>query len=383
MKYVVLAYIFIFALNPILSKKHQKLYYAITALTLAALAYFVVPLYEMDLYRYINVMGYFRKKGFHWAMSQYGGSNPVATLFFYAMSLFPNDKFLPATAVLIVYGFSLALLYKASKQLKVSSAVTNIAFVFLMLNLNYCYVIDVVKIYIAYAVLAYFLYIDLIEKKRRPLCFAVYIILCYFHYAIMIVLLLRIIFLITSNLKGILSFSTTLFVPFMLFLGYKFLDNFTGNLSLFISASDKIDVYKEYATFGIWQFLASEIKVFIFIIIGIATQIVYSELKKRRASHKISENFRIATNINKYSTFCMYITLSVITFITNYQYVLRTPYLIQILISVPVLFVLSNLKKFNYKYYYACSFLVLLESIAHFAYLLIYVYKVLDFSFVM
>lgn len=382
MKYVILAYIFIFALNPILAKKHRKLYYVITVLTFAALAYFVVPLYEMDLYRYINIMEYFRQKGFHLTMNQYGESNPVAAMFFYAMSMWPKDNLLPAVAVLIVYGFSLALLYKASKRFNVSSSVVNVAFVFLMLNLNYCYIIDVVKIYIAYAIVAYFLYIDLVEKRRRPICFAVYLILCYFHYVIMLILFLRVIFLLTSKLKGILSFVSTFFVPLLLFIGYQFLDNFTGTWSLFASASDKIEGYKYYETFGIWQFLASVIKICIFIVIGIVVQIVYNDLKERKSPYGLSTNFRTATNVSKYSTFCMYITFSVITFITNYQYVLRTPYFIQMLISVPVLFILSYLRKYNRKYYYGYSFLIFVESLAHFAYLLIYVYKVLRFSFV-
>lgn len=383
MKYIILTYAVIFALNPVLAKKHRKFYYAITAIMLAALAYFVVPLQEMDIYRYTNMMEYFRKKGFHWAMSEYGETNPAAVVFFYCVSLFPNNGFLPAVSVLIVYGFSLALLYKASKRLNVSNGAVNTVFLFFMLNFNYCYVIDVVKIYIAYAVLAYFLYIDLIEKRRRPLCFAVYILLCYFHYAVVLILLLRIIFLLTSKLKGAVSLITTVFIPFILLLGYKFLDNFTGDLSILTSVSDKIEDYKGYETFGVWQFLASVIRVGMFIIIGIAVPIVYNELKCLNRSKNIGINLRTASNVNQYSTFCMYITLSVITFITNYQYVLRTPYFIQILISVPVLFVLFYLKKFNRRYYSACSFLIAVESFAHFAYLLIYVYGALDFSFVM
>lgn len=383
MKYVFIAYALIFMLYPVIAKKHLKLYFVIVTLILSALAYFVVPLPAMDLYRYTEMLDYFRKLGWSWAFDRYGSSNPAAVVFLYGISLLNNDRILPAIAVFITYGFSLALLYKVSKRFNARYTDTLTAFVFLMLNLNFCYVIDVVRIYIAYAVLAYFLYVDLVEKKRRPLCFAVYALLCYFHYAIMVFILLRVVFIFTSRLKGVLSMISTAAVPVVLFMGYWFIGKFTGSNSLLSLAGDKIEGYKQYETFGIWQFLASVAKLGVFMIICIVALAVFGELKKRYIKNDLLTKARDAAVINRFTVFCLYITLSVVTFISNYQFVLRTPYFAQMLMSVPLLFSIISLRKINKKYYNALSAFVIVESVVHFAYLLIYVYRVLDFSFVL
>ena len=382
MKYTFLAFMLIFMLYPFLAKKHLKIYLTIVTFVLSALAYFIVPQTTMDLYRYTNIMDYIREMGWNWAMNRYGDSNPLATVFLYGVSLLNNNNMLPAITAALTYGFTLALFYKAAKRFKVRNSEVFIAFLFLMLNLNYCYVINVVRIYIAYAILAYFLYMDLVEKKHRPLCFAVYVLLCYFHYAILVFVILRLIFIITGKLNGILSFIATATVPVILFLGYWFVDLFTGSSSLLTYVGEKIEGYKTYETFGIWQFLASVAKIGVFIIIGIITIALCNELRKKYVENSLAEKAREVAVINKFTVFCFYVTLSVVTFIANYQFVLRTPYFIQMLISAPFLFLLTNLRKTNNNYYNALSAFIIVESVVHYIYLLAYVYPVLEFSFV-
>lgn len=383
MKYVAVMFLFILMLYPVVAKKHLKMYFAFVTLALSALAYFVVPLPTTDLYRYTDMIGYFREMGWSWAINRYGSSNPMAIVFLYGVSLLNNDRLLPAITVIITYGFSLALLYKASKRFNAKYSDTLVAFVFLMLNLNFCYIVGVVRIYIAYAVLAYFFYVDLVEKKHRPLCFVIYAMLCYFHYAIMVFILLRILYIFTSKLKGALAMILTAAVPAILYIGYWFVDRFTGNSSLLGLVSDKIEGYKQYETFGIWQFLASVARIGVFVIICITAVILFSELKKRYIKKDLVSKTKEAIVINRFTVFCMYITLSVVPFINNYQYVLRTPYFVQMLISVPLLFSLIHMRSINKKYYNALSAFIFAESVIHFAYLLVYVYRTMEFSFVL
>lgn len=382
MKYVFLVTVFLLMLYSVFAKKHLKLYFAIVTLALSALAYFVAPLPAMDLYRYVSMFEHFRQMGWTWAVNHYGSTNPLSVVFLYAISRLNNDHLLPAIAVMIVYGLSLAILYKAAKRLNAKSSEIFLALLFLLLNLNFCYVVDVVRIYIAYAVMAYFLYIDLVEKKRRPLCFIVYIGLCYFHYAVMVFFLLRILYIFTGKFKGVLSAVTTVAVPLILYIGYWSIDRFTGDSSLLTLVNDKIEGYREYEVFGTWQFLASIAKIGVFVAILGVTLILLSDFQRRYMKNDLVAKARETAVINKFTVFCMYITMSILPFISNYQFVLRTPYFVQMLMSVPLIFSLVMFRKNNQRYYRAMRVFIFTESIVHFAYLLVYVYRYLEFSFV-
>lgn len=53
----------------------------------------------------------------------------------------------------------------------------NMALLFFMANFNYFYVIDNTRIYICFAVLAYFMYVDIVEKSTAFSAFS-YMRLC-------------------------------------------------------------------------------------------------------------------------------------------------------------------------------------------------------------
>ena len=383
MKYVLLVFALIVILNPIIARKHYRFYLLMVLLLLTALAYFVVPSPSMDLYRYLEHMNFFEHMGWRWTMRNYGSSNPLATVAMYALAQFHNDHLLAAVAVFITYGCSFVLFAKAAKRYEASYADMNFAFVFLMLNMNYCYVIDVVRIYIAYAIFALFLYIDVIEKKYRPLCFAVYIGLCYFHYAIVLFVLLRIIFFFTRKLRGVLSVLAAFGIPLVLYIAYRVAFFFTGGNVVLSVLSDRIDKYQEYEVFGIWQFLASVVRVLFLLAIMVVAVEFAKQITKRNNTDGIKNKRNDSIRVYEYSTLLIYISASVFTFITNYQYVLRTPYFIQILASAPLLYIFTNQRKEQLKRLQIMELIVLAESLSHFIYLLIYVYGNLSFEFVL
>lgn len=378
MKYVILVYFVIFLLNPIIARKHYRIYLLISVFMFSALAYFVIPTANMDLYRYLNLMDLSNHMGFSWTMRHNSSTNPLAIVFFYGMSLLKNNNLLPSVTVFIVYSCSFIILYRVSKRFDLTYGQMNILFLFLVLNLNYCYIIDVIRIYIAYAIMALFLYIDLIEKKYRPICFAVYIAMCYFHFAVVVILLLRIVLLLVKRDRGIIVLLTVVLIPIALFAGYSIAKYFTGENLLISVISDKIEGYITYETFGVWQFAVSLVRLATMLLISLVCIYMCHILLRR------SDNTHELRNTNRsfvFSVFCIYNIITVFTFITNYQYVLRTPYFIQIIASVPLAFILSKSSEFKSEYLTLLKGFVVFESFAHFAYLLIYVYGNLIFSF--
>lgn len=379
------AHLLVLLAGAVMIRKHPKKFYILATAILSLLSYFVIATENMDLYRYIRIMEYIRTMGFDWGMDTYGPSNPLAFIFFYGISLFDNDAILPAVAVAITYGFSFALLYKASKRLNASTMDTYIALVFFMLNMNYCYVIDVVRIYMAFAIMAYFLYMDIVEKKHRLFCFVVYAALCYFHYAMMVFVILRIILMITRKFKGALAAIVSLLVPIVVFIAYKFVEGFSGESLLFSVANDKLLGYKDYTVFGVWQFAASMIRCALFVILCLLAFWLCSNWKYELANKTLGDNSRESVMFVKRNSdlvmYTLYIVFTVFIFITNYQFVLRVPYFAQIFMSFVLLLVMTRIKKIDYQYHTFVSVIIILESVAHLGYLLIYVYKNLTFAF--
>ena len=373
-------------LNATIAKKNLKLFFMLSTVVLSILAYHIVAFEASDLYRYIGTMDLCREMGWEWIYKYYGPHNPLTYGFLYVISLLNNDAILPALAVAITYGLSFVLLYKTSKRLQSSFSEITIAYWFLILNMNFMYVATVIRFYIAFAIMAYFLYMDIVEKKNRPLCFFVYFVLCYFHYAMLVFLLLRIVFIFSRKLKGFLSGISTILVPVVLMVGYTFIDKFGGGIgSLFKSASDKLQGYENYEVFGIWQFLASMIRVAVFIAVCILAVLVCNKMRDVEKHKHLNQQelYNRLDQINRFSDFnmfCLYLSITVITFITNFQFVLRTPYFIQTMISVVVLLALSGLKKYDKRLNGIVRAALIVESIAHLGYLLIYVYNSLQFA---
>lgn len=386
MIYILAVYAVLVVLDIFLIKKHPKLFYFLTTVILSSLAYFVVATENSDLGRYYNMMEYMRSMGFEWSVDNYGSTNPLAFMFFYCISLVNNDALLPAIAVFTTYGFSFAVLHKASKRFNASVTDVNIALIFLMLNMNFYYILSVIRLYMAFAIMAYFLYVDIVEKKHRVLCFSVYFILCYFHYAMLVFLLLRLILIFTRKFKGSMSAVVTVLVPLVIFGGYKFLEAFTGGGTLLGLASDRLLGYQEYETFGIWQFAASMIRSALFVLLCLAGIWICSEwkrfeLRKSTDPQVVIEQITPIKRNNDYIIYALYTTFTVFIFITNYQFVLRTPYFVQIMMSFVLLMILMKLQQYNIRYYTAVRSIIVIESLAHFAYLLLYVYRSMYFAF--
>lgn len=386
MIYILAVYAVLVVLDILLIKKHPKLFYFLTTVILSSLAYFVVATENSDLGRYYNMMEYMRSMGFEWSVDNYGSTNPLAFMFFYCISLVNNDALLPAIAVFTTYGFSFAVLHKASKRFNASVTDVNIALIFLMLNMNFYYILSVIRLYMAFAIMAYFLYVDIVEKKHRVLCFSVYFILCYFHYAMLVFLLLRLILIFTRKFKGSMSAVVTVLVPLVIFGGYKFLEAFTGGGTLLGLASDRLLGYQEYETFGIWQFAASMIRSALFVLLCLAGIWICSEwkrfeLRKNTDPQVVIEQITPIKRNNDYIIYALYTTFTVFIFITNYQFVLRTPYFVQIMMSFVLLMILMKLQQYNIRYYTAVRSIIVIESLAHFAYLLLYVYRSMYFAF--
>ena len=123
----------------------------------------------------------------------------------------------------------------------------------------------------------------------------------------------------------------------------------------------------------------------LFVILCLLAFWLCSNWKYELANKTLSDNNRESVMFVKRNSdlvmYTLYIVFTVFVFITNYQFVLRVPYFAQIFMSFVLLLVLSRIKKIDYQYHTIVSVIIVMESVAHLCYLLIYVYKNLTFAF--
>ena len=239
-----------------------------------------------------------------------------------------------------------------------------------MANFNYFYVIGNTRIYICFAVLAYFMYVDIVEKKYRIFCFLVYAALCYFHYGILPFVLIRIVLLLIKKTSPIVKKAFIVILPVLIFAANK-IAIALGSASdgLLGTVEKKVSGYSDYEVFGIWQFSM------------LLSMTITESLFKKKNTDGLLGN-RLLNGMYNYDWMIVYSIVAIFLFASNYQFVLRTPNFIQIALSVPLLFLLyrfrnpvnKNLKPYTY-------ILLSAESVIHFAYLLLYVYNNAQFVF--
>ena len=358
----------------LIPKKYYKFYYFLMVCALSWLAFHINPLPAMDLFRYYNTMDLYRVVGWHWVLQNDFFDNPLATVYFYLIALLEDNRFLPAITVFLVYAFSFGLLYKASVRFACKKSEIIVALLFFMLNFNYFYVVDVIRIYLCYAIMAYFLYMDLVEKKHRWLCAVVYVAVCFIHYVILLIVFVRLLMVFIRYFKGPVANIGLLLFPPIVWVAYRIFIQIPTLSGIFELAGRKGIGYLSYDVFGVWQFIDSLVRLFLALFIGLFTL----WLCKRVAQKAPKENVLLrqeCSAMSDYTYFGLFSIASTFGFISNYQMMLRTPNFVQIVFTPIVLYTLSKLREKNRTYLSLWSFVIIIESIANFVYLLVYVYS--------
>ena len=357
-------------------KKYYKLYFFIMVCLLSWLAFYTVAQPAMDLYRYGNTMDLYRSVGWHWVAQNELSTNPLAAVYLYLISLLGDNRFLPAITVFLVYSFSFGVLYKAAVRFESKEFEIQIAVLFFMLNFNYFYVIDVLRIYLCYAIMAYFLYMDLVEKKHRPLCAVVYVAVCFIHYAVLLFVFIRLLIVLVRHMKGAVANSMLILFPGFIFVAYRVFAMVPWLTGIFELAGERAQAYMVgYNVFGVWQFANSFIRLLLFLLLGMLVFWLAKVASRRAAEQKNLPEQRDCSRISDFTYFGLFVVMATFGLVTNYQMMLRTPNFLQIIYLPILLFTLSKLRRYNKAYKRALTFLIVFESLGNFLYLLVYVYR--------
>ena len=170
-----------FLLYFLIPRKQAWIPFTFLVLGLAVLAFFAVPNENDDLGRYFRIIDAMRNGG--WSRFQEMldsnefnfGALPVAGYYFYFISLFPDNHFLPFFTVLIAYGCLMNVIYKVAKRFDVDKFYLAIALFFFISTYWFYDLYSGTRNGLAFAISVACIYYHFVEKKNILLCFVGYV----------------------------------------------------------------------------------------------------------------------------------------------------------------------------------------------------------------
>lgn len=304
-----LIWIFLIILNPLFNKKMYKYYLCLIVILYSFMAYHVKFTENMDIARVVQSMKYWYYNDFFYFLNNKMDMDPLSALYYYIIGLTGDYHLIPAISILISYGFSMALIYKVSKYFKLSKLEMNICTFIFLSNFVFFYALSNIRIYMCYTIIAYFIYMELIENKYHKRAIIFYTMAIFFHYACLPFILIRIILI--GYKKRTLKRDVLILMGIILLTQIENILSFLNPTSgILHTIYYKLSRYSRYETFGIEYFFNSMIKV-----CGIL--FTYFTFSNSFIKYKLNER--------KFLYYVLLVNITFFLMILNYQFVLRVP----------------------------------------------------------
>jgi hypothetical protein len=183
------------------SKGSRKNLYRFTVILMMVFAFFVKPTQGMDLYTHYHILDVMRGNGLQYTVARYPwlfSTLPVYSGFFYIVSFLGFNQALLMITYGLIYGLQFKVLHMAVEDYKLSEHKEKVGAIMILLitNVFFC---TTVRNVLAFAVMSYFLYWDLVREKKRIASFSMYVLLCLFHDSVVILLALRLLLLVVNK----------------------------------------------------------------------------------------------------------------------------------------------------------------------------------------
>lgn len=185
-----------FILYFLIPRKQVWIPFVFIVVAFAVIAFYAEPFETDDLDRYFRIIDDLRDNG--WPKYQEMvknnehdfGALPVAGFYFYIISLFPDNHFLPFFTILISYGCMFLVIYKAAEKYKVDKFYLAVAVFFAVSTFWYYDVYSGTRNGLAFTIALACIYYHFVERKRIVLCLLGYIVVCGLHLTGIIIVVL-------------------------------------------------------------------------------------------------------------------------------------------------------------------------------------------------
>ena len=192
----------------ILPEKMNWVSMIVVVLLLSVLAYNFTPNETDDVSRYWFEIDYMRERG-HDEIDRmieenlYDlGTYRVCLYYFYFISKLPNNHYLPAITIFLIYGLMLLCMYKAIKRFNVNRLYAFFGIMFFLSTYWYYDALSGIRNALSFAIAFASAYFSLVERKNILLCYVGYGIAAYTHSAGIMLVVLAVLTEITLNTSG-------------------------------------------------------------------------------------------------------------------------------------------------------------------------------------
>lgn len=193
---------------PFVPRKYIKWLFLALVLALSVMAFFAVPEETDDLSNYFSRVASLRKGGFSLLRrmiedgSEDWDSLPVCGLYFYLISRFPDNGMLPAVTIFLAYGSIFWVLWRAAKRYEVNKWYLFLASVFLLSTYWFYDICSGIRNGLTFTLFCFFAYVELVEKKYKPLCWLGYLAMCMMHSSGILMMMIRGALLVSGKRNG-------------------------------------------------------------------------------------------------------------------------------------------------------------------------------------
>lgn len=192
----------------ILPRKLSWMSFVLVTVLLAVLAYHLEPNNTDDLSRYFSQIDQIREQGYDFVRSCIENKTfewnvfRVNAYYFYLISLLPNNYYLAAITLFIVYGLMFLIIYKASVRFNVNKTYTFFASMFFLSTYWFYDTASGIRNGLAFAIIFACSYYHLVERKRIALSIIGYLLAIFLHSTGIILVSFILLTIITLNNDG-------------------------------------------------------------------------------------------------------------------------------------------------------------------------------------
>ena len=171
----------------ILPREYMWIPFVAVVVAMAVLAYHIVPDETDDLYRYYGMLDIMRERGkagldYIVNLNWYNWQTYITfRYYFYFLSFFPNNHYLAAVTIFIVYGLMFLVMYKAARRYQVSKGYVLLGTLFFLSTYWFYDTASGIRNGLAFAVVIACAYYHLAEKRNITLCLFGYVAACLLH----------------------------------------------------------------------------------------------------------------------------------------------------------------------------------------------------------
>ena len=167
--------------------------YIVSVLILSVYALFFQPNKEFDLYRIYNMLERMRNIDLQETLIRFEielQGLGVWAAFCHVVSRFQFNQAIFILAIISVYGAQFKLLSMAKEDFGISRRAERWVFAFIILTTDFVNVTTIRNIMV-FTLFALVLYTDIVRKRKRILCWAVYVALMFFHNSAVVLVVFR------------------------------------------------------------------------------------------------------------------------------------------------------------------------------------------------